>query len=86
MSEIVDVEAFRVEICTPEEAGKYDPPMQEWLALPVSEKGCPACGSQHWGTINPRGYFFVRQCHDQKNEGCRLKFRQEVDPYMISSK
>lgn len=84
MSEIVNVEAYCVEICTPMEAGKYDPPMQEWLALPVGEYGCPFCGSHHWGTTNPRGYFLVRQCHDEKNLGCQAKFRSEVYPQMIA--
>jgi hypothetical protein len=84
MSEVVDVAAYRVEICTPMEAGKYDPPMQDWLNLPISTR-CPVCGSLHWGTINPRGYFLVRQCHDQKNIHCRAKFRGEVDIQMISS-
>lgn len=84
MGEVVTVNAFRVEICTPEEAGKHDPPMQEWLALPVSNDGCPFCGSHHWGTSNPRGYFLVRSCHDEKNIGCRAKFRAEVTPQMIA--
>ncbi len=82
MGHIQEVAAHRVEILTPVEAGRSDPPMQEWLALPVGD-ACPACGSTHWGTTNPVGYFAVRVCHDEHGKGCREHFRSAVTPEMI---
>lgn len=76
---LVALPARKVLLLSPVAAGKYDPPMQEWLALPVSDEGCPMCGSPHWGTENPVGYFLVRRCHD----GCGAKFRGAVTPETI---
>lgn len=76
---MVEREAGKVLLLTPAEAGRYDPPMQEWLALPVSEDGCPECGGKFWGTTNPVGYFLVRVCHN----GCGTKFRGEVTTHTI---
>lgn len=84
MGKTVIVAARKVEVCTPIECGQYDPPMQEWLALTVSDDDCPYCASRHWGTRNPRGYFKVRTCHDEKNIGCKAKWRGPVTPYMIN--
>ena len=80
--EIVHVDAYCVELLAPSEAGRYDPPMQEWLDLPAGD-ACPECGSQWWGTDNPIGYFLVRHCHDQHARGCNAKFRPEVDARTI---
>lgn len=66
----------------PYEAGQHDPPMQEWLQLPVDHR-CPVCRSTHWGTKNAIGYFLVRQCHDEFGRGCRALFREEATPEMI---
>lgn len=67
------------------EAGEYDPPMQEWLQLPVSVNCCPTCGSSHWGTRNPRGYFLVRECHDELSKGCNAKFRAPASLDMVNN-
>lgn len=79
----VTVDRHKVELVPPTVAGRFDPPMHEWLALPVGENECPECGSTHWGTGNPIGYFLVRKCHDEKHIGCTANFRSEVHPEMI---
>lgn len=81
--DVVVVERHKVLLVPPTEAGRNDPPMHEWLALPVGDDGCPACGSKHWGTRNPIGYFLVRECHDEKYTGCRARFRGTVSTEMI---
>lgn len=75
-----------IRILTPIEAGQYDPPMQEWLALPVGLGDgsiCPECGSTHFGTANPIGYFPVRDCHDERGIGCHERYRGPVTSRMI---
>lgn len=74
-----DDRMHKVREVPPEICGEYDPPMQEWIQLPISEDGCPGCGSKEWGTMNPWGYFAVRRCHGT----CGMKFRAAADLYMI---
>lgn len=85
---IIETQASRVELVEPWEAGKYDPPMQEWLKLPIGHgdqhSSCPACGSTHFGTANARGYFLVRVCHDEHHTGCKTRFRNVVTTHMIT--
>lgn len=80
--EIVHHEGW-VRLAPPWEAGKHDPPMQDWLQLPVGEDECPSCGSRQWGTRNPQGYFLVRTCHDEHGQGCRAQFRAEPTLSML---
>lgn len=72
---------------TPQEAGKSDPTMSDWLALPVGKgkrhSKCPFCGSSHFGTANPLGYLLVRYCNDEFGIGCKGRYRDEVDGHMI---
>lgn len=82
MGEIVRVDSYTTEICIPVECGRHDPAMHEWLALPAADL-CPECGSTHFGTLNPRGYFLVRACHDEHGVGCRHRFRSDVTTNMI---
>lgn len=77
---LIEREAGKVLILTPVEAGRNDPPMQDWLALPASDDLCPECGGERWGTMNATGYFLVRVCH---THGCGAKFRGEVTPFMV---
>lgn len=85
MGEVVKVGGHEVELVYPPEAGRNDPPMHEWLALPVSEDVCPACGSDSWGTLNVSGYFLVRYCNNGAYLGsrCRARFRSAVTPQLI---
>lgn len=64
---------YKAAIYEPWKAGEHDPPMQDWLRLPVSH-GCPNDPEHGWGTVNPVGYFPVRRC----NAGCDLRWRAEV--------
>lgn len=74
----VELAARKVLILEPWRAGQYDPPMQEWLQLPVGD-ACPTDESHvRWGTMNPIGYFAVRVCRE-----CNTKFRGEVTPHDI---
>jgi hypothetical protein len=69
-----------VEIVEPWLAGKYDPPMQDWLQLPVGDS-CPVDPTHvRWGTRNPCGYLLVRWCKE-----CRAEFRGEVTAHTIAS-
>lgn len=66
------------ELIEPSEAGRLDPPMQDWLRLPVADS-CPDDKThKYWGTKNPIGYFCVRYCKD-----CYTEFRGEVTRYDI---
>jgi hypothetical protein len=47
-----------------------EPDFEAWLKLPTGPP-CPGCGSELWGTENPRGYLLVRRCHG----GCSTRFR-----------
>lgn len=77
---IVETSGARIEIVEPWCAGQHDPPMQEWLRLPVADS-CPADDEhRRWGTDNPRGYLHVRRC-----KTCGSHFRPEVDGYLIES-
>lgn len=77
---VVTVGAYRVEIVEPYAAGEFDPPMQDWLQLPVADS-CPEDPAHEtWGTSNPQGYFYVRRCHV-----CGARFRPEVSLNMIRS-
>lgn len=77
-SRVVETGA-RIELVQPWRAGQYDPPMQDWLKLPVADS-CPAdADHQRWGTINPRGYFLVRHCKD-----CNARFRGAVTTHTIA--
>lgn len=80
MSRVIDVPGGRVELMPPHEAGQYDPPMQDWLTLPVSDH-CPLHPGGQWGTRNPCGYFLVRVCHE---DGCAQHFRSAVTVYTIA--
>jgi hypothetical protein len=72
---------YMVEVVRPAERAKYDPPLAEWLDLATSPNGyeCPACGSTHFGTVNPRGYLQTLQCHDEFGKGCRFRYRPNPD-------
>ena len=83
MSEIITTTASRVEILEPWEAGERDLPMQDWLQLPQSDESCPKCGSSHWGTENPIGYFAVRYCKDEHGIKCTAKWRGVMNPQTI---
>lgn len=76
---IVETTPSRIAIIEAWKAGQYDPPMQDWLQLPVGDS-CPVDEDhRRWGTVNPGGYFYVRKCKE-----CQTRFRGEVTPHMIS--
>lgn len=76
---ILRVPASEYVIVEPVEAGKNDPPMQDWLGLDVGKRGrCPYCRSTHFGAVNPSGYFLVYRCHR-----CDGRYRSKVTPQMI---
>jgi hypothetical protein len=72
---------YMVNVMTPAERAKYDPPLAEWLALSPSQEGydCPACGSTHFGTVNPIGYLQTLRCGDEFHKGCRFRYRPNPD-------
>ena len=76
---VVETEGARIEIVEPWRAALHDPPLSEWLRLPVADS-CPADAEhREWGTVNPRGYLLVRTCHI-----CRARFRGAADGYTIA--
>ncbi len=79
-SKVVETKAGQTEIVEPWRAGEYDPPMQDWLRLPIADS-CPADPELHreWGTRNPRGYFHVRVCRR-----CGTEFRAEATASMVA--
>lgn len=78
MSRTVELGPRKVEILEPWEAGEFDPPMQDWLQLPVGD-GCPYDHShERWGTRNPCGYFLVRYCKE-----CNQNFRGDVTAHTV---
>lgn len=78
MGKIIETRASKINLLEPHEAGKNDPPMQEWLQLPAAD-GCPSDSThQEWGTMNGYGYFPVRICHI-----CGAKFRPAVNVYIL---
>lgn len=78
-SKTVISESMQYNIVEPWKAGEYDPPMQDWLRLPVGDN-CPVDSAhQRWGTRNPRGYFPVRVCGV-----CRAEFRPVLNLHMVS--
>ena len=76
---VIETQSARIELVEPWLAGRLDPPMQDWLALPIGDS-CPVDAThRQWGTANPRGYFLVRYCGT-----CRTKFRCAVTPHLVA--
>lgn len=62
--ELIEIPARKVLLLPPADAAKHDPPLAEFLALPMCDEVCPHCQHPYWGTRNPVGYLLVRYCKE----------------------